>query len=245
MSNSQNPVTSERTLAMLRTALGDDIVNALDDPKVIEIMVNPDGKLWLDKHGAGMLDTGVIISHQQAERVVRLVGTHINQDVTTENPIVSAELPGNGERFEGLLPPVVSAAAFSIRKGAVQVFKLDDYVAAGTMTNTQAEALTYAVQARQNIVIVGGTSSGKTTLANALLAVVAGTGDRVVILEDTRELQCEADDTIALRTHGKNVRLSDLVRSTLRLRPDRIIVGVNGGVKVGHCSGGILLSRAV
>ena len=225
MSNSQNPATSERTLAMLRTALGDDIVNALDNPKVIEIMVNPDGKLWLDKHGAGMLDTGVIISHQQAERVVRLVGTHINQDVTTENPIVSAELPGNGERFEGLLPPVVSAAAFSIRKGAVQVFKLDDYVAAGTMTNTQAEALTYAVQARHNIVIVGGTSSGKTTLANALLALVAGTGDRVVILEDTRELQCEADDTIALRTHGKNVRLSDLVRSTLRLRPDRIIVG--------------------
>ena len=225
MSNSQNPATSERTLAMLRTALGDDIVNALDDPKVIEIMVNPDGKLWLDKHGAGMLDTGVIISHQQAERVVRLVGTHINQDVTTDNPIVSAELPGNGERFEGLLPPVVSAAAFSIRKGAVQVFKLDDYVAAGIMTNTQAESLTYAVQARHNIVIVGGTSSGKTTLANALLAVVAGTGDRVVILEDTRELQCEADDTIALRTHGKNVRLSDLVRSTLRLRPDRIIVG--------------------
>ena len=225
MSNSQNSATSERTLAMLRTALGNDIVSALDDPKVIEIMVNPDGKLWLDKHGAGVLDTGVIISHQQAERVVRLVGTHINQDVTTENPIVSAELPGNGERFEGLLPPVVSAAAFSIRKGAVQVFKLDDYVAAGTMTNTQAEALTYAVQARHNIVIVGGTSSGKTTLANALLAVVAGTGDRVVILEDTRELQCEADDTIALRTHGKNVRLSDLVRSTLRLRPDRIIVG--------------------
>ncbi len=230
MSRSQNPVTSERTLAMLRTALGNDIVSALDNPKVIEIMVNPDGKLWLDKHGSGMIDTKVIITPEQTERVVRLVGTHINQDVTTENPIVSAELPVSsngkgGERFEGLLPPVVSAAAFSIRKGAVQVFKLDDYVAAGTMTNTQAEALTYAVQARHNIIIVGGTSSGKTTLANAMLAVVAKTGDRVVILEDTRELQCEAEDTIALRTHGKNVRLPDLVRSTLRLRPDRIIVG--------------------
>jgi len=187
-------------------------------------MVNPDGKLWLDKLGSGMIDTKVIIAPEQTERVVRLVGTHINQDVTTENPIVSAELPGNGERFEGLLPPVVSAAAFTIRKGAVAVFKLDDYVSAGTMTKTQAEALTYAVEARHNIVIAGGTSSGKTTLANAMLAVVAETGDRVVILEDTRELQCEAEDTIALRTHGKNVQLSDLVRSTLRLRPDRIIL---------------------
>ena len=73
--------------------------------------------------------------------------------------------------------------------------------------------------------IVGGTSSGKTTLANALLSQVSKTGDRVLILEDTRELQCEAKDTVALRTHGKNVTLADLVRSTLRLRPDRIIVG--------------------
>lgn len=230
MSSSQNPATSERTLEMLRTALGVDIVSALDDPAVIEVMVNPDGKLWLDKLTTGMVDTEVIITPQQAERVVRLVGTHINQDVTTENPIVSAELPVSndgkgGERFEGLLPPVVSAASFAIRKGAVAVFKLADYVKAGTMSKDQAEALQYAVKTRQNIMIVGGTSSGKTTLANALLAVVALTGDRVVILEDTRELQCEAKDTIALRTHGKNVRLADLVRSTLRLRPDRIIVG--------------------
>ncbi len=225
MSRSQNPATSERTLAMLHTSLGPRIVEALENPKVIEIMVNPDGRLWLDTLTTGVVDTKVTIRPQQAERVVRLVGTHINQDVTTENPIVSAELPGNGERFEGLLPPVVSAAAFSIRKGAAVVFKLVDYVEASIMTKGQAEALRYAVEARQNIMIVGGTSSGKTTLANALLAVVAETGDRVVILEDTRELRCEAEDTIALRTHGRNVRLSDLVRSTLRLRPDRIIVG--------------------
>lgn len=225
MSKSQNPITDERTLQMLRTAFGITITEALDDDKVIEIMVNPDGKIWLDKISVGMFFAQAKLTPEEAERVVRLVASHINQDVTTESPIVSAELPGNGERFEGLLPPVVTAASFTIRKGAVSIFGLDDYVSGGTMSAVQAEALTYAVEARHNILIVGGTSSGKTTLANALLAVVAHTKDRVVILEDTRELQCEAEDTIALRTHGKNVCLADLVRSTLRLRPDRIIVG--------------------
>ena len=210
---------------MLRTAMGEDIAQALDDPKVIEIMLNPDGHIWVDKIGVGRFDTDKSLTPREGERVVRLVASHINQDVTAKAPIISAELPGNGERFEALMPPVVQAPCFSIRKGAVAVFTLDDYVKAGTMTKAQAEALKYAVTSRQNILIVGGTSSGKTTLANALLSQVSKTGDRVLILEDTRELQCEAKDTVALRTHGKKVTLADLVRSTLRLRPDRIIVG--------------------
>jgi len=221
----QDSVTSERTLAMLRTAMGPVIADALDDPKVIEIMVNPDGRLWLDKLGFGRIDTGKSLTPDEGERAIRLVASHINQDVTAQAPIISAELPGNGERFEGVMPPVVTAPCFSIRKGAVVVFTLADYVKAETMTNKQADALKYAVTSRQNILIVGGTSSGKTTLANALLSEVSGSGDRILILEDTRELQCEAEDTVALRTHGKNVTLADLVRSTLRLRPDRIIVG--------------------
>jgi len=221
----RDSITTDRTLAMLRTAMGTDIVEALDDPNVIEIMVNPDGRLWLDKLGQGRFDTDKMLTPSEGERVVRLVASHINQDVTTKSPIISAELPGNGERFEGVMPPVVTAPCFSIRKGAVAVFTLFDYVKAGTMTLDQSEALKYCVTSRQNILIVGGTSSGKTTLANALLSEISGRGDRVLILEDTRELQCEAEDTVALRTHGKNVTLADLVRSTLRLRPDRIIVG--------------------
>lgn len=221
----QESVTSERTMAMLRTAMGADIVEALDNPKVIEIMLNPDGRIWLDQIGKGRFNTDRFLTPREAERVVRLVGSHINQDVTATSPIISAELPGNGERFEGLMPPVVHAPCFSIRKGAVAVFTLGDYVKAGTMTEAQSGALQHAVTSRQNVLIVGGTSSGKTTLANALLSEVASTGDRVLILEDTRELQCEAEDTVALRTHGRNVTLADLVRSTLRLRPDRIIVG--------------------
>ena len=220
-----NPITASRTLEMLRSAMGPVIGAALDDKNVIEIMVNPDGKLWLDRHGEGRVYTGEIITPNDAERIVRLVASHIRQEVTTDRPIVSAELPGGGERFEGLLPPVVSAPCFSIRKGAAKIFTLGDYVAAETMTTAQADALSYAVNAKLNILIVGGTSSGKTTLANALLAEIANCNDRVLILEDTRELQCGAEDTVALRTHGQDVKLADLVRSTLRLRPDRIVVG--------------------
>ena len=225
MANISSQKSSVRTLAMLRTALGSDITTALDDPNVIEIMVNPDGKLWLDKLGTGRFDTDKILAPDEGERVVRLVASHINQDVTTTSPIISAELPGKGERFEGVMPPVTTAPCFSIRKGAVAVFTLEDYIKVGTMSEDQAQALKYAVTSRQNILIVGGTSSGKTTLANALLSEVSDTGDRVLILEDTRELQCKAKDTVALRTHGKSVTLADLLRSTLRLRPDRIIVG--------------------
>ncbi len=225
MSTNLNPVTASRTLEMLRSAMGPVIGAALDDESVIEIMVNPDGKLWLDRHGEGRVCTGEIITPPDAERIVKLVASHIRQEVTTERPIVSAELPGGGERFEGLLPPVVTAPCFSIRKGAAKIFTLDDYVAAETMTKAQADALSYAVNAKLNILIVGGTSSGKTTLANALLAEIANCNDRVLILEDTRELQCATEDQVALRTHGQDVKLADLVRSTLRLRPDRIVVG--------------------
>ena len=140
-------------------------------------------------------------------------------------PRVSAELPESGERFEGLLPPVVAAPCFAIRRPAVAVFTLDDYVAAGIMSAGQAELLRAAVRERKNILVAGGTSTGKTTLVNALLAEVAKTGDRVVLIEDTRELQCAAPNLVALRTKDGAASLSDLVRSSLRLRPDRIPIG--------------------
>jgi type IV secretion system protein VirB11 len=138
---------------------------------------------------------------------------------------VSAELPETGERFEGLIPPVVAAPAFAIRKPAVAVFTLDDYVAAGVVTADQAAILRGSVAERRNVLVAGGTSTGKTTLVNALLAEIARTGDRVVLIEDTRELQCKAPNLVALRTKDGVASLSDLVRSSLRLRPDRIPIG--------------------
>jgi len=141
------------------------------------------------------------------------------------SPRVSAELPETGERFEGLIPPVVAAPTFAIRKPAVAIFTLRDYVAAGIMTIEQAEHLRNAVAQRRNVLVAGGTSTGKTTLVNALLAEVANTSDRVVLIEDTPELQCKAPNLVALRTKDGVASLSDLVRSSLRLRPDRIPVG--------------------
>ncbi|MER9002626.1 P-type conjugative transfer ATPase TrbB [Mesorhizobium sp. M0862] len=214
-----------RGARMLRTALGPAIAGFLEDPEIVEVMLNPDGLLWVDRLSQGLAFTGEQLSFADGERIVRLVAHHVGAEVHSGRPRVSAELPETGERFEGLLPPVVAGPTFAIRKPAVAVFTLGDYVAAGIMTAEQAELLRAAVIARKNILVAGGTSTGKTTLTNALLAEVAKTGDRVVLIEDTRELQCAAPNLVALRTKDGIASLSDLVRSSLRLRPDRIPIG--------------------
>ncbi|MBU2341344.1 MAG: P-type conjugative transfer ATPase TrbB [Alphaproteobacteria bacterium] len=222
------PIRSEalsRGARMLRTALGGEIAAWLEDPSVIEVMLNPDGRLWIDRLGEGLAATERTMSAADGERIVRLVAHHVGAEVHGGAPRVSAELPEGGERFEGLLPPVVAAPSFAIRKPAVAVFTLDDYVAAGGMSSSQAEALSAAVAVRRNILVAGGTSTGKTTLTNALLAEVASSTDRVVLIEDTRELQCAAPNLVSLRTKDGVASLSDLVRSALRLRPDRIPIG--------------------
>jgi type IV secretion system protein VirB11 len=214
-----------RRRQMLRTAFGPTIAAALADPSVIEVMVNPDGKLWIERAAIGRKFTGERLGAAEAERIIRLVAAHVRREVTDKSPIVSAELPETGERFEGVMPPVAAAPCFSVRKPADVLYRLGDYVSARIMSGVQAKALALAVTERKNILVVGGTSSGKTTLVNALLAEVAGLDERVIILEDTRELRCPAADCVALRTKPGVASLADLVRSTLRLRPDRIVVG--------------------
>jgi P-type conjugative transfer ATPase TrbB len=229
MTGQPSDISTERRRRMLITALGPDIASAMRDGQVVEIMVNPDGALRLDRLGEGRTDTGARFEPAQVERIIRLVASHARTEVHAGSPIVSAELPphgaGAGERFEGVLPPVSLAPCFSIRKPASKIYTLLDYVTDGIMPADTARLLSLAVVDRKNILVVGGTSSGKTTLANALLAEMAHLDERVLIIEDTRELQCAASDVVALRTRADIVSMADLVRSTLRLRPDRIIVG--------------------
>ncbi|MBK5951752.1 P-type conjugative transfer ATPase TrbB [Rhodobium orientis] len=221
----QRSETSSRGARMLRTALGPAIARFLEEPGIVEVMLNPDGRLWIDRLSEGLSDTGELVASADGERIIRLVAHHVGTEVHGGSPRVSAELPETGERFEGLLPPVVAAPTFAIRKQAIAVFSLNDYVADGIMRSDQAAALRTAVTGRKNILVAGGTSTGKTTLTNALLAEVARSADRVVIIEDTRELQCSAPNLVAMRTKDGVVTLSDLVRSSLRLRPDRIPIG--------------------
>ena len=162
-----------RGARMLRTALGPAIAGFLEDPSIVEVMLNPDGRLWIDRLSGGLEDTGCQVTPADAERIVRLVAHHVGVEVHAGSPRVSAELPESGERFEGLLPPVATAPCFAIRRPAVAVFTLGDYVAAGIMSGAQAELLRAAVRDRKNILVAGGTSTGKTTLVNALLAEVA------------------------------------------------------------------------
>lgn len=225
-----NATARGRHQAMLRTAMGPAVAAALSDPLVVEIMVNPDGALRLDRLGEGRIDTGARLEPAETERIIRLVASHARTEVHANAPILSAEMPEGGERFEGLLPPVSAAPCFSIRKPAARIHRLIDYVTDGIMRAEVALALSTAVVERRNILVAGGTSSGKTTLANALLHEMADLDERVILIEDTRELQCAAPDTVALRTRPGVVTMADLVRSTLRLRPDRIIIGeVRGG----------------
>ncbi len=228
--NSSTAVALDRRIQMLRTAMGPVIAAALEDPDVVEIMLNPDRSLWVDRLSSGRAPLGLELSEADGERIIRLIAAHVGAEVHRGQPLLTAELPETGERFEGILPPAAPGPAFALRKRAVGVIPLERYISDGMMNAAQADFLVQAVRARQNILIAGGTSTGKTTLANALLAEIAATGDRVLVLEDTVELQCTAIDHVPLRTRMGVVTMQELVRATMRLRPDRVVVGeVRGG----------------
>ena len=214
---------------MLSRAFGKAINGLLDDPDVVEILLNADGKLWSDTLGTGKVFTGELIAEADAERIIRIVASQHGEICNAENPVVAGELPGSGNRFQGMLPPVVKRPVFSIRKKALKLFTLWDYVKQGIMTEGVAVFLKKAVSERKNILVAGGTGSGKTTVSNALLDEMGKTGDRILILEDTVELQCNAQDHVSLRCVD-GVDMTALLKATMRLRPDRIVVGeVRGG----------------
>ncbi len=214
-----------RLIRKLQEALGDQLCVALDDPCVVEIMLNPDGRLFIERLGQSMAPAGEM-SAAVAEVVIGSVAHALQSEADDDRPIISGELPIGGHRFEGLLPPIVARPSFTIRRRASRLIPLDDYVRSKVMTERQAEVIRSAISSRLNIVISGGTGSGKTTLANAVIAeiVESAPDDRLVILEDTAEIQCAASNAVALHTSDA-IDMGRLLKSTMRLRPDRIIVG--------------------
>lgn len=214
-----------RLVRKLQEALGDQLCFALEDTTVVEIMLNPDGKLFIERLGHGIAPAGQL-SAAAAEMVIGTVAHALDSEVDTQRPIISGELPIGGHRFEGLLPPIVAKPTFTIRRRAYRNIPLEDYVRSGVMSAAQMATIRSAVLAKLNIIISGGTGSGKTTLANAIIEEVVRSqpDDRLVILEDTAEIQCAAENAVVLHT-SEHIDMARLLKSTMRLRPDRIIVG--------------------
>jgi P-type conjugative transfer ATPase TrbB len=225
MRDETKTLSEDRLIKMLATAFGETAGRYILDPSVVEIMLNPDGKLWIDRLGEGRCFTGDFLSPADAERVIYIIASSVGAVCNKDNPLLSAELPASGSRFQGILPPLVANPTFTIRKKAIKIFTIEDYIDQQVLSPKDAETIRQAVLERKNILIVGGTGSWKTTLANAILALIARTGDRVVIIEDTEELQCTAVDFVALRTREGVATMTDLLRATMRLRPDRIVIG--------------------
>ena len=214
-----------RLLANLEHNLGPVVVAALNDPEVIEIILNSDGKLWIERLGQHMEVAGHMDA-AQGRLVISLVASSLETVVTAQKPIVEGELPLDGSRFEGSLPPICPAPTFAIRKKASKVFPLKSYADKGIMPAHLLDVFYSALQARENILVVGGTGSGKTTFVNALIRALSEVcaNDRLVILEDTMELQSLSANTQFYRT-SEEVDMTRLLRMTMRMRPDRILIG--------------------
>lgn len=211
----------------LRRELGSDVLAALADSTVVEVMLNADGELWVERLVSGVAPLGGTMSRSQAENLLGTVAAIADAEINESSPLLEVELPFDGSRFHGVVPPISAGPVFAIRKRAIRVHTLDEYLGQGILSPAGRDALRDALARRENLVICGGTGSGKTTLANALLRAaveLAGPSERFVILEDTVELQCSAANHVQLRT-TEDIDLTRLVRATMRLRPDRIVIG--------------------
>jgi type IV secretion system protein VirB11 len=226
----RNEEALQRILEKLRREAGPKVMAALNDPSVVEVLLNPDRNLWIERLGGNMQCEG-IFERTAAENLVATVASYHSLIANRENPVLECEFPLDGSRFEAILPPVVESPAFSIRKRALRTHTLQDYVSDGIMAQSQADCIRAAIAERLNVLVVGGTGTGKTTLGNALIDTMVDVSPdhRIVIIEDTREIQCRAKNSVQMKS-SESKSMNQLLRATLRLRPDRIIVGeVRGG----------------
>src|SRR5205807_2407894 len=238
-------VTERRNEKLVRE-LGPLVASCLEDPRTEDVLLNPDGRIWVKRTHQDFAVVGSMLAAQALSAfgtIAAIRDTVINHD----NPIIETELPTDGSRFEGVIPPVVRQPVFAIRQRPHRVFTLKDYEIAGILTDKNdelnhqrhrdyflemvrgkrhAEIIRVAIELRKNILVAGSTGSGKTTFINAVLDELAwiSPNDRVLIIEDTPELQCNVKNSVALLAVGR-VSMLDCLRACMRLKPTRIVVG--------------------
>lgn len=222
----ETPATvKERAKTKLVRDFGPLVIDALNDPKTVEIMLNADGKLWQERLGEEMICIGHLPLNR-GEAIIKTIAGYHGKEITRHKPILECEFPLDGSRFAGQLPPIVPAPTFAIRKKAVAIFTLDQYVSSGIMTAAQSVTIKKAIKDHKNILVIGGTGSGKTTLVNAIIneMVLTNPAERIFIIEDTGEIQCSAENFVQYHS-TLEVSMTMLLKTTLRMRPDRILVG--------------------
>lgn len=216
---------SERQMALLNHNFGPEMIKLLEDNAITDIMKNGDGRIWVKKLGCKEhIDTGICLAPNAALQIVETIASLTNTVCNTEKTRVSAELPGNGHRFEGIIPPVTETATFAIRKKTLLRLTLDDYYQKKALTLTQKNRLIKGVWDYENILVAGGTGSGKTTFTNGVLSEMAKTTDRILTIQDTIELQCPCENKVEMRT-GDYTSIDDCIKSALRYYPKRIVIG--------------------
>jgi type IV secretion system protein VirB11 len=224
---SLHPNERQRREFKLQRELGPDLVALMRDPEVREVMVNPDGRVFVDHARTGLGRTAITVEPIHMKAALGTLAALVDTVITQDQPVLQAELDLFGGRIEGMRAPVVSAPSLTFRKKATRVFSLTEYVESGRLTAARRDLLETAIAEKNNILVVGGTGSGKTTFINALLRDLGRQerASRVVLIEDTRELQCTLENTVALRAVSGVATMDALLKTTLRLRPDRIVVG--------------------
>ena len=217
----------------LDVLLGTEVVELLHRPDITEIYVNDDGYIWYNSHEEGKVKSDIILPPENVQAVIELAAGQDGKIVNEDIPSLSTEIRGYGCRFQGEIPPIVRNPQFNIRKKATRIFTLDDYVNNGTLSAKYADYLKKAIADRKNILVVGGTGTGKTTFLNAVLDSIAKISlyHRIISLEDLPELQCPADDYSPMFTKqdtgsgGIMYNMTRLLADCMRRSPDRIVVG--------------------
>jgi pilus assembly protein CpaF len=210
------------------------IEHLLASETISEIMVNPDGSVWIEEKGQIELLADIRFDDGALQTGLEVIANRFGKKLDADSPILNLRLP-DGSRMAAMIPPIVNPMPLmTIRKFTARNFNIHDLIERGTLTEVQAETLSNHVQRGDNLLISGSTSSGKTTLVNVLAGFIPE-GDRILIFEDVAELYIRKPHVISaeaqLDTHKSEIGFADLLKAALRHRPDRIIVGEIRGLE--------------